>query len=202
MLRVGLTGNVAAGKSAVLALFAEWGAATIDADRLAREAVAPGTDGLRAVLERFGADLRQPDGSLDRGALRRRVMAVPAEREALNAIVHPIVLRHARDAEARARASGAAIVVHDIPLLFEVLDPAAFDAVVLVDAPEAIRRERLVRERGLPPADADALIAAQLPADLKRARATLVIDNGGTRAELRARARAVWDELQRRAAVA
>ncbi len=198
MLRIGLTGNVAAGKSAVTDLFRRWGAVVIDADALARQAVAPGTAGLAAVLARFpfAAD---GTGGLDRAALRRHVMADAAERAALNAIVHPEVQRLRAAAEADAVRADATVVVHDIPLLFEVLDPAEFDGVVLVDAPEAERRRRLTEDRGLDRAEADALLAAQWPAQTKRARSAWIIDNDGTREALEARAHSVWRELQERA---
>jgi len=199
VLNVGLTGNVAAGKSAVAALFRRWGAWVVDADALAREAVAPGTPALAAIAARFGADVLLPGGALDRAALRHRVMAVPAERAALNAIVHPEVARLREREMARARAAGAPIVVHDIPLLFEALDPAAFDAIVLVDAPVPVRRARLLRERGLTPADADDLIGAQQDPATKRARSTFVIDNDGDLAALEARALDVWRLLQPKA---
>jgi dephospho-CoA kinase len=199
VLRVGLTGNVASGKSTVARLFRSWGATLIDADELAREAVEPGTLALARVAEHFGGDVLLRDGRLDRAALRRRVMGEADSRAALEAIVHPEVARLREAREAEARAGGASIVVHDIPLLFEKLDPASFDAVVLVDAPEPVRRERLVRLRGLTAADADALLAAQQPAGPKRARSTFVIDNDGPPAQLEARARAVWGELLSRA---
>ena len=201
MFRVALTGNVASGKSTVLDLFREWGANVLDADVLARDAVAPGTPGLAAVLARFGQDLRRGDGTLDRPALRRRVLADPADLEALNAIVHPIVARLSAEAEHRLAVEGARMVVHDIPLLFEVLDPAAYDVVVLVDAPLAARRARLA-ERGLPRDEAEALIAAQLPAEVKRLRSHLIVENDSTREVLAGRARAAWSELQRRAGIA
>ena len=196
MILVGLTGNVAAGKSTVLALLASWGATIIDSDLLAREVVAPGTAGLAAVAARFGSGVLAADGSLDRAALRHRVMADAAERLALNAIVHPLVQRRA-DALARAAAAaGDLIVVVDVPLLFEVRDPADFDRVVLVDAPVAVRRARLLLGRGLEGAEADALIAAQQPSDAKRARSHAVIENDGSREELARRALAVWQELR------
>ena len=200
MLLVGLTGNVAAGKSAVLAHFAAWGATAIDADALAREAVAPGTPGLAAVVARFGPALLRADGTLDRGALRRRVMADPAERTALNAIVHPIVQRRTDALGRAAAAAGDLITVVDVPLLFEVRDPADFAAVVLVDAPEDERRRRLMRDRGLSPADAEALIRAQLPSGAKRAGSTFVIENAGSLGALRAAALGVWQALRSRAA--
>jgi dephospho-CoA kinase len=200
MYSVGLTGNVAAGKSAVLAHFRAWGATVSDADVLAREAVAPGTPGLAAVVARFGGAILAADGTLDRAALRRRVMADSAERAALNAIVHPLVQRR-RDELARAAAAGGDLItVADVPLLFEVRDPADFDAVVLVDAPEDERHRRLMRDRALSPADADALIRAQSPSGAKRPRSTFVIDNTGTLADLRSAALAVWQALRARAA--
>ena len=196
MFRVGLTGNVGAGKSTVLELFRRWGAAAIDADVLAREAVAPGTAALAAIRARFGPGVMQPDGALDRAALRRLVMADPERRAALNDIVHPVVARLTAEREGEALRAGARIVVHDIPLLFEALDPDTFDALVLVDAPAEVRRGRLVRDRGLPPAEADDLIAAQAPSTGKRERSQFVIDNDGSREVLEQRAREVWHELQ------
>ena len=199
MLNVALTGNIAAGKSAVAELFRAWGATLIDADRLAREAQAPGTPGLRAIAERLGPDLVGADGALDRAALRRRVMADPAALAELNRIVHPEVFRRRRALEAEARRRGDRIVVSDIPLLFEVADPAAFDVVVLVDAPEPVRRSRLIMERGLSALEADRMLAAQAPSGPKRERSTFVIDNDGDLATLEARAREVWTALLARA---
>jgi dephospho-CoA kinase len=199
VLRVALTGNVAAGKSTVLAQFARWGAATIDTDLLAREAVAVGSPALTAIFRRFGADLRQPDGGLDRAALRRRVMGDDEQRAVLNAIVHPEVERLLAERVAAARRDGARIVVCDIPLLFEVLDPEDWDMVVLVDAPEELRRRRLVELRGYSRGEADDVIGAQLPSRLKRDRADLVIDNAGSPEALAASARATWDALERAA---
>ncbi|MDP3775699.1 MAG: dephospho-CoA kinase [Gemmatimonadales bacterium] len=202
MLRVGLTGNAAAGKSTVLALFKQWGAGVIDSDLLAREAVAPGSPALDAIFKRFGGDLRLPDGSLDRASLRRRVMANDEQRAVLNAIVHPEVARLSQKLEQDARARGDRIIVADIPLLFEVLSPSSFDVVVLVDAPEAVRRSRLLEMRGYSREEADDLLGAQLPSRLKRERSHIVIDNDGTREALEARAREAWMELERRAPAA
>lgn len=195
MLNVALTGNVAAGKSTVARWFAEWGATLIDADDLVREVEAPGSPALAAIAARFGATMLRADGSLDRAALRRRVFTDPVARRALEAIVHPAV-RARRDAlAAEARARGDRMLVNDIPLLFETLDPAAFDVVVLVDAPVATRRHRLIEYRHLTPDEADRLLAAQLPAEPKRARADIVIDNDGDFDTLQARARAAWERL-------
>ena len=202
MLRVGLTGNVASGKSAVLDLFRQWGAAATDADLLAREAVAPGSPAFTAIVRRFGVGILLKSGDLDREALRRRVMGDDAERAALNAIVHPAVAALTVERETELRRRGVKLVVHDVPLLFEVLNPDDFGAIVLVDAPPALRRERLIRDRGLSAADADALIAAQLPSDTKRSRSHFVIENSGDRAALESQARAVWSRLQEQAGIA
>jgi len=198
MLNVGLTGNIAAGKSTVVDLFRGWGATIIDADQLAREAQAPGTDVLTAIVRRFGGDVLAPDGTLDRAALRAKVMGDDRALAALNAIVHPAVQRRRTQLLDEARARGDAVVINDIPLLFEALDPAQFDVVVLVDAPAAVRRARLRLLRGLSNAEADRMIAAQMPADRKRPRADYVIDNDDSRDALEARARAVFEALTER----
>jgi dephospho-CoA kinase len=195
MLSIALTGNVASGKTTVCRLFAEWGATIIDADALVREVQRPGMPVLAAIAEQFGPRVLLADGALDRAALRRIVFADAAARAALNAIVHPAVQQRRAALVAAARDRGDRIVVNDIPLLFEVLDPAAFDAVVLVDAPDAVRRARLMRDRGLLPDEADRLMAAQLPAAAKRARSDVVIDNDGTPEQLRERAFAAWHRL-------
>ncbi len=199
---VALTGNIASGKSTVAALFRQWGAGIVDADQVVRDLQRPGTEVHRRILERFGAAVATPGGELDRAALRRIILADPGARSDLNAIVHPAVRAQRDTLVAAARAAGAKIVVADIPLLFEAADPAEFDAVVLVDAPEAVRLHRLVTMRGLPREDAERLIAAQLPSDLKRARSQFVIDNDRDRAQLERRARDVWLALEARAAAA
>ena len=199
MLLVGLTGNIASGKSSVSRLLAAHGATIIDADVLAREAVAVGTPAHARIAERWGREILDPDGALDRAALRERVFQDPEELEALNAIVHPEVARLRDEALAAARVRGDQIVVCDIPLLFERNLADDFDVVVLVDAPRAVRLERLVRDRGLTEADAMAMIAAQMPAELKRARADVVIDNDAPPAALAERVTALWASLQQRA---
>lgn len=200
MLNVALTGNIAAGKSTVVNHFREWGATVVDADELVRQAQAPGTEVLTAIAKRFGGRMVGPDGELDRAALRGHVMGDDAALAELNAIVHPAV-RQRRDALMReARERGDAVVVNDIPLLFEALDPVGFDVVVLVDAPIPLRRTRLRTLRGLSNEDADRMIAAQMPVERKRPRSHLVIENAGTLADLERAARPVWDELRRRAA--
>jgi dephospho-CoA kinase len=195
MLNVGLTGNIAAGKSTVAALFRAWGATLIDADQLVREAQAPGSPVLEAIVRRFGRGVLDPGGSLDRSALRGLVLADPAALAELNRLVHPEVLRRRRVLEQEARARGDRVLVSDIPLLFETSDPAEFDAVVLVDAPADLRRARLLAGRALDAVEADRLIAAQAPSEPKRARSTFVIDNNGDRAALEAKSRDVWEHL-------
>ncbi len=202
MVRVGLTGNIASGKSSVAEIWRRSGAALVDADALAREAVAPGSPGLRAVVAAFGWDVLGADGALDRPAMRRIVFADVEARSRLEAIVHPEVARLRAEAEARLARAGTPIVVHAIPLLYEVGAETSLNLVVLVDAPEPLRLERLVRDRGLPEAEARAMIGAQLPAEAKRARADLVIDNDGTLAELAAKAERAWAEIRERAGVA
>jgi dephospho-CoA kinase len=200
MLNVALTGNIAAGKSTVVGFFRRWGATIIDADELAREAQAPGTEVLSAIVRHFSTDVLAPDGSLDRGALRAKVMGDEAALLALNAIVHPAVQRRREELQQAAARRGDLLVVNDIPLLFEVLDPAQFDVVVLVDAPAALRLTRLRAMRGLSSEDADRMIAAQMPAARKRPRSQFVIEDAGTLQELEAQARTVFRELRRHAA--
>jgi dephospho-CoA kinase len=200
MLHIALTGNIGAGKTTVANLFRRWGATVIDADALVREAQAPGSPVLTAIAERFGADVLGSDGALDRAALRRRVMGDAAALAALNALVHPAVQRRRAQLASAAEARGDRIVVSDIPLLFEVADPTAFDAVVLVDAPVEIRRARLLRDRELTATEADRMIAAQQAAESKRARSDYVIENGADLAALEAGARRVWAALEARAA--
>lgn len=199
MLTVALTGNIASGKSTVAELFRRWGATIIDADRLVRDAQAPGMPVQRAIAARFGEDLIGPDGVLDRIALRHRVMGDPAALADLNRIVHPDVLRRRAALEAEARDRGDRIVVSDIPLLFEAADPSAFDVVVLVDAPEAVRRARLLAQRALPQEDADRMLRSQQPSGPKRERSTFIIDNDGDRVALERAAAEVWKALLARA---
>ena len=196
MLHVGLTGNIASGKSNVATLFARWCAVVIDADEIVHELQRPGTAVFAGIVARFGPDLVGPDGTLDRAALRRRVLASPADLAALNAIVHPAVRKRSAELVEQARRAGARIVVSVVPLLFESDDPARFDAVVLVDAPAPLRRERLLRDRRLSPADADGMLATQMPASEKQPRSTHVIENHGDLAALERRARRVWDRLE------
>ena len=200
MLLVGLTGNIASGKSTAARRLAELGATLVDADELARDAVRAGTPALAQIVERWGPEMLAPDGTLDRARLRARVFDHPAKLEALSAIVHPEVGRLRDEALAAARAAGAEILVCDIPLLFERNLAGDFDVIVLVDAPRETRLARLTALRGLAEREAQAMIAAQMPAELKRARADVVLENGGTPEELQAQVDALWATLQERAA--
>jgi dephospho-CoA kinase len=199
MLSVALTGNIGAGKTTVAELFRSWGATIIDADRLVRETQAPGQPVLSQIAARFGAGLIQKDGSLDRAALRARVLREPAALAELNRIVHPEVHRRRKRLLKEARARGDRVVVSDIPLLFEAADPSEFDAVVLVDAPEPVRRARLLASRPLPGGEVDRMMAAQLPSALKRQRSDFVIDNDGDLPALERAAASVWQALLARA---
>jgi dephospho-CoA kinase len=197
VLKVGLTGGIGSGKSAVSALLAEHGAVVVDADLLAREVVEPGTVGLERVVAEFGPEVLRPDGTLDRAGLARVVFPDPQRREALNAIVHPLVA--ARTAELVAAAPPRSVVVHDVPLLTENALAPAYDVVVVVDVPEEVQIERLTRLRGMPAADAHARIAAQASRAQRLAVADVVLDNSGTPAQLAEQVRALWADLRRRA---
>ncbi|HYH79044.1 MAG TPA: dephospho-CoA kinase [Longimicrobium sp.] len=199
MLKVGLTGNIAAGKSTVADVWRELGAEVIDADELARRVVDPGTPAYDAIAAEWGDHVVVDGGEVDRAALRRIVFADPSARERLEEIVHPAVAALRDELYREAEARGDALVVADIPLLFEVGLVDEFDVVVLVDAPEEARLVRLVGNRGMDPEEARRIIMAQMPSELKRARADFVIENTGTVAEVERRAREVWDELTRRA---
>jgi len=197
MLLVGLTGNIGSGKSTVSRMLAERGATIIDSDVLARRAVEVGTPGYQRVVGRWGDAVVAPDGGLDRAALRGIVFANRDELEHLNAIVHPEVERMRDRLVREADRRGDRIVVCDIPLLFEKDLEDQFDRVVLVDAPEPVRLQRLVRDRGFPEATAVDMIAAQMPAALKRPRADIVIDNDGTLEKLERDVEAAWVMLMR-----
>lgn len=195
MIRLGLTGTLGAGKSTVGRLFESWGAWRIDADRLAREAVEPGTPGHAAVLDRFGDRVRAADGSIDRAALRAIVFADEDARRELEAIVHPEVDRLRQAELERAVRDGAEVVVFEIPLLYETGIAEQFDAVVVVDAPAELRRRRVIEARGLDAETFDAIDGAQWPGERKRAAADAVVWNDGDEATLKRRAREAWDAV-------
>lgn len=199
MLKVGLTGNIASGKSTVANVWRRLGAHVIDADELARRAVDPGTPAYHAIAAEWGEDVVVAGGELDRAALRRIVFNDPNARERLEQIVHPAVAALRDQLYREAMERGEALLVADIPLLFEVGLVDEFDTIVLVDAPEEVRLVRLVGDRAMDPEEARRVIAAQMPSELKRARADYVIENTGSVAEVERRAAEVWMELKQRA---
>jgi dephospho-CoA kinase len=194
---VGLTGGIATGKSTFAALLRARGAAVIDADALARAAVAPGSPALAEIARALGPDAIAPDGSLDRARVAARVFADPSARRRLEAITHPAVRRLALDEASRLAAAGHALAFYDVPLLFEVGLDRELDSVVVVHAPRAVQRERLVRRDGLAPADADARLAAQLDVEEKAARADFVVDNSGPPDALGAKADRLLADLRK-----
>jgi dephospho-CoA kinase len=191
-MQVGLTGGVGSGKSTVSARLAERGAVVIDADAIAREVVEPGTTGLAAVVERFGAEVLGADGRLDRPAVAAIVFKDDAARADLNAIVHPLV--GARTTELMAAAAPDAVVVYDVPLLVESNIAAGFEVVVVVEADPELRIARL-EKRGMSEADARARMAIQATDEQRRAVATEVIENNNSRDDLIAAVDALWDRL-------
>jgi len=200
MLLIGLTGNIASGKSTVARLLSERGATIIDADVLARRVVEPGMPAFDEIVRRWGQEVVAPDGSLDRDALRRLVFSHHDQLEELNTIVHPEVAAYRDRLVDEARQRGDSLVIQDIPLLFERGLVEQFDRIILVDAPRPVRLERLMRERRLSETDAMDMITAQMPAELKRARADYLIENVGTVRELEERVSEMWQSLEREAA--
>ena len=196
MLIVGLTGNVAAGKTAVAELWREAGVPVVSADQLARTAVEPGTVALARIGELFGPGVIRADGALDRGAVRRIVFRDADALRHLEEIVHPEVRRLRDEWTRRQQEAGAEMIVWDIPLLFETGMEGEVDVVVVVDAPVEERRRRIVETRGIEEDVALAIMEAQMDAEEKRGRADVVVENGGTREELAVRAAEVLRELR------
>lgn len=192
-VHAGLTGGIAAGKSAVAAVLEECGALLVDSDALARLVLEPGTEGLAAVQDAFGDRVIAADGSLDRPALARIVFSDPQSREVLNRIVHPRVRALARDIVRQAGPD--AVVVQDVPLLVETGQAGAFDLVVVVEAPREERIRRMVEDRGMSREDAEARIAAQATDEQRRAAADVVIVNDADLERLRSATRQVWDRF-------
>jgi dephospho-CoA kinase len=190
-VRIGLTGGIGSGKSTVSRLLAGHGAVIVDADAIAREVVEPGTPGLAAVVDAFGPEVLATDGSLERPALAAVVFGDPKARRRLDAIVHPLV--RARATEVAAAAPPGAVVVHDVPLLVETGQAAAYDLVLVVEADPDTRVARLV-QRGLTAEDARARMAAQATDEQRRAVADVVLDNSGTPEQLAEQVDRVWAE--------
>jgi len=191
VLRIGLTGGIGSGKSTVARLLAARGARIVDADRIAREVVEPGTPGLEAVVAAFGPGVLTAEGALDRPALAAVVFADPEARRRLDGIVHPLV--RARAAELVAAAPPDAVVVQDVPLLVETGQAGSYDLVLVVQADLDTRVRRLVG-RGVSEEDARARIAAQATDEQRRAVADVVLDNSGTVEELEAQVERFWAE--------
>jgi len=192
---VGLTGGIGTGKSTVSAHLRRLGATVIDADEATRAVQARGSDGLRQLVDAFGPGILGPGGELDRPALAAIAFADPAARRRLEAIVHPLVRRWMAEQALEAADRGEAMVVMDIPLLFESRGTAGFDAVVLVYAPEELQVRRLVDLRGMSEEQARARIAAQMPIEEKRRLATHVVDNTGSLDDLHRQVERLWTEL-------
>lgn len=190
MLKIGLTGGIASGKSVVASRLAELGALLIDADVLAREVVQKGTPGLARVAEAFGPDILDPDGGLDRAALGAIVFREPERRHVLNGIIHPLVRERAA---ALIAAAGSGIVVQDIPLLVETGQGSKFHLVLVVDAPDDVRLTRMTGQRGMTPDDALARMAAQAPRAERLAAADVVLDNSGTVEDIHQEVDTLWE---------
>ena len=192
-MRVGLTGGIASGKSTVSRTLSELGAVVIDADAIVREVQAKGSPGLEAIVDAFGPEILSPEGDLDRPRLGNIVFADPGKLTVLNAIVHPLV--RARSQELEEGAPEGALVVHDIPLLAESGMAETFDAVIVVDAPEELQVERMIRDRGMTESDARARIALQATRDQRNAIATHLIENTGSLEDLRHQVTEVFERL-------
>jgi dephospho-CoA kinase len=192
---VGLTGGIGTGKSTVAAILRRLGATVIDADEATRAVQAPGSEGLRRLVEAFGPGILTPAGELDRAALAAVAFRDPDARRRLEAIVHPLVREWMADRQREAAERGDAVVVLDIPLLFESRDASAFEIVILVYAPEEVQVRRLVEQRGMTEEQVRSRIAAQMPIEEKRRLATHVIDNTGSRDALERQVERLWAEV-------
>jgi dephospho-CoA kinase len=197
VIKLGLTGGIGSGKSTVSRLLASYGAVVVDADLVAREVVEAGSPGLASVVEAFGPELLQADGTLDREGLGKVVFGDDAARARLSAILHPLIGARSAELWAAAEAGGAEVLVHDVPLLVENHLEGMYDEVLVVDVPPEVQLDRLVRLRGMSPEDARNRIASQASRETRLASATRVITNDGTVAELEAAVRALWDALTR-----
>ncbi|MEU8171983.1 dephospho-CoA kinase [Microbispora hainanensis] len=198
MLKVGLTGGIGSGKSEVSRLLAARGAVVVDADKIAREVVEPGTPGLAEIVEAFGEDVLRPDGTLDRERLGAIVFADAEKLKVLNGIVHPKVGE--RSERLQREAPDDAVVVYDVPLLAENNLAPLYDVVIVVDTPDDVRLERLQRFRGMREEDARARIAAQASREDRLRIADIVIRNEGSLDDLEAQVDKVWQDLSSRVA--
>jgi dephospho-CoA kinase len=199
VLLVGLTGGIGSGKTTVARMLESRGAVVYDADLLAREAVEPGTPGFERVVERFGPNVLEPGGGVDREALAAVVFADPAARRDLEAILHPEIRRLFAES-ADAYRDTDTVVVFSAPLLVETGMHTAFEVLVVVSAPLEVQVARLMRDRAMSESAVRERIAAQLPLEAKAEAADILLDNDGTLEELEAQVDRLWDELRARAA--
>ena len=199
MLRVALTGNVGSGKSAASQMLEEWGATVVDTDVLAREVVKPGSPALAQIREIWGDQVIDEDGGLDRAAMRHVAFADPGARRDLELILHPAILERAHQMMDEAEAEGADIFIVVVPLLYESGSESDADLVVLIDTPLEQRIARMVASRDLDEEEARRIAAAQMPAEEKRKRADLIIENDADLATLNGRVEQAWKEIQKRA---
>ena len=194
--RVALTGGIASGKSTVARVFRELGAHVLDADRIAREVVPPGSQALARIARAFGKEMLRPDGSLDRAALGALVFADAGKRRVLEGILHPLILAEIdRRIEELERSDPQGVVVVEAALIFELGRQAEFDTLVVVWADEEQQRRRMIQRDKLPAEEADRRLEAQMPLSEKRRRARFVVDNSGDQAACRADAERVYGEL-------
>ena len=196
---IGLTGGIASGKSTVAAMLRELGAPIVDADMLAREVVEPGTPALAEIAARFGSDMVDDEGRLDRKRLGERVFSDPAARAALNAITHPRIAEASRARMGELSAGGEAVVLYEAALLVENQIHRGLDGLIVVAAPEEVQIERVCRRDQIDPDAARARLTAQLPLAAKIAAADWVIENGGSLDQTRGQVERVWREILGRA---
>lgn len=197
MLRVGLTGGIASGKSTVARIFQELGAHVLDADRIAREVVPPGSQALSRIARAFGKEMLRPDGTLDRAALGTLVFADAGKRRVLEGILHPLILAEIdRRIEELERSDPRGLVIVEAALILELGRQAEFDTLVVVWADEEQQRRRLIQRDKLSVEEADRRLDAQMPLSEKRGRARFVVDNSGDQAACRADAERVYGELR------
>ena len=196
MLKVGLTGGIASGKSTVSGIFARLGAKVLDADEVARELLRPGQPAWKGLRQAFGEDFFYPDGTVKRKQLRKLVFANPEKRDQLNAIVHPEVMKEInRKSEVLSSSLQAKVLVVDVPLLLEVGVADRFDKIIVVDARESVQINRLVQRDGISEEEAKQALKAQMPLSEKVELADYVIDNNSTLADTEIQVRKVWEEL-------